>query len=68
MINYDVEKTPIVDLVNKIKSLGKDSAIYISDFDEIIKYLKQNVKKDDIILTLGAGTVTNISNKIVEDN
>ena len=57
-----------LDLVNKIKSLGKDSAIYISDFDEIIKYLKQNVKKDDIILTLGAGTVTDISNKIVEDN
>ena len=42
--------------------------MYISDFDEIINYLKDNIKEDDIILTLGAGTVTNISNKIVEKN
>ena len=47
------------DLVNKIQALGK-TAKYIPDFDEVIKYVKSNVKKDDIILTLGAGTVTNI--------
>lgn len=47
------------DLVNKIKELGR-KAIFIDDFNEIVNYLKQNAQKDDIILTLGAGTVTNI--------
>ncbi len=47
------------DLVNKVISLGKD-AKYIPDFDDCVSYLKQNVKENDIILTLGAGTVTQI--------
>ena len=47
------------DLVNKIKENGR-KAILISDFNDIVKYLKDNTVKDDIILTLGAGTVTNI--------
>ena len=55
------------DLVDKINSLGKE-AIYIQNFDDIINYLKENVKENDIILTLGAGTVTQISNELVEEN
>ena len=53
------------DLVNKINSLGK-VAIYISDFNEIAKYLKEHVSSNDIILTLGAGTVTNIGPMLVD--
>ena len=52
------------DLVNKIKSLGKD-ALYIKDFDECVNYLKQNVAENDIVLTQGAGTVTEIGKKLV---
>ena len=55
------------DLVDKIISLGK-KAIYIQNFDDIINYLKEDVKENDIILTLGAGTVTNLSDKLVEEN
>lgn len=47
------------DIVNKISKLGKE-AIYISDFNDIAKYLKEHIQKNDIILTLGAGTVTEI--------
>ena len=47
------------DLVDKIISLGKN-AKYITNFDECVSYLKANVKENDIILTLGAGTVTQI--------
>ena len=47
------------DLANKIQELGK-KAIYISEFQDIVSYLKEHVEKDDIVLTLGAGTVTNI--------
>ena len=46
-------------MVDKIVSLGKD-AKYISSFDECVSFLKDNVKENDIVLTLGAGTVTQI--------
>lgn len=52
------------DLVQKIKSLGKD-AKYIPDFNECVNYVKNNVQKDDIIITLGAGTVTQIGQMLV---
>ena len=52
------------DIVNKIKELGRE-AIYISNFEDIVKYLNENVEKDDIVLTLGAGTVTNIGPMLV---
>ena len=48
-----------LDLVNKIKCLGKD-AIYLPNFDECVNFLKENVKENDIVLTQGAGTVTQI--------
>lgn len=54
------------DLVNKIKELGKD-AKYIPDFNECVSYLKENVKENDIVMTLGAGTVTQIGPMLLED-
>ncbi len=53
------------DLLDELKKLGKE-AIHISDHDEVVTYLKDNVKDGDIILTLGAGNVTKIANKIKE--
>ena len=53
------------DLADKIKSLGKD-ALYIKDFDECVSYLKSHVKENDIVITQGAGTVTEIGGKLVE--
>ena len=54
------------DLVNKIKELGKD-AIYMPTFNECIHYLKNNVKSNDIIITLGAGTVTEIGPLLISN-
>lgn len=51
-------------LVDKIKSFGKE-ALYIPDFTECTSYLKSHVDHGDIVLTLGAGTVTEISNMLV---
>lgn len=58
---YDISSK---DLVDKIKSLGRD-ALYISDFNDIANYIRQNAKPSDIVLTLGAGTVTNIGPMIL---
>ena len=53
------------DLVEKIQSFGND-AKYIPDFDECVSYIKENVKPDDIVMTLGAGTVTKIGPMLVD--
>ena len=53
------------DLVDKINNNGY-KAKYISDFNEIVKYIKANAKPNDIVLTLGAGTVTNIGPMLVD--
>ena len=53
-------------VVNKLKEDNVD-AIYISDYDEIVDYLRKHVKENDIILTLGAGNVTKIAKKLIED-
>ena len=53
------------DLINEIKKLGKD-AIHISDYDEIVEYMKERVHENDIVLTLGAGNVTKIADLLVK--
>ena len=53
------------DLMEELKKLGKDS-IHISDYNEIVKYLKNNVKEKDVILTLGAGNVTQIASLLTK--
>ena len=56
-----------LDLVENIKSLGKQ-AIHISDFNEIMHYIKEHAVSSDIVLTLGAGTVTNIGPMLVNES
>ncbi len=53
------------DLVDKIQSFGT-AARYIPDFEECVNYIKENVKPNDIVMTLGAGTVTKIGPMLVE--
>lgn len=53
------------DLVNRIKCIGKDSK-YIPDFNDCVKYVKDNIQKDDILITLGAGTVTQIGPMLID--
>lgn len=53
------------DLADRIKSKGKE-AMYIPSFEECVKFLKENVKENDVVLTLGAGTVTEIGSMIVK--
>ena len=53
------------DLADKISSLGKD-ALYIPDFNDCVKYLKENLQENDIVITQGAGTVTEIGPMLLE--
>lgn len=51
-------------VIDKIISLGKD-AKYLPDFEKCAAYVKQHVKDNDIVMTLGAGTVTEIGPMLV---
>lgn len=52
-------------LAEEIKKRGV-SACYIDDFSDIAEFLKQNVKKNDIVFTMGAGDVTEIGPKLID--
>ena len=51
-------------LVEQLNMIGKE-ANYIPDFKECVSYLKNHVKENDIVLTLGAGTVTEIGPMLI---
>lgn len=53
------------DLLEKVKALGKE-AVYLSDFNDVVNYIKSNAKPHDLVLTLGAGTVTQIGPMLVK--
>ena len=52
----------LADEINK----KKKNCLYIATIEEVADYLKNNVQKNDIILTIGAGTVTKIGYMIKE--
>ncbi|OPJ55076.1 UDP-N-acetylmuramate--L-alanine ligase [Alkalithermobacter paradoxus] len=54
------------DLVNKLKENGIN-AIYMSNFDDISSYILKNINENDIVLTVGAGNVYLIGEKILKD-
>ena len=53
------------DLADKITELG-NPAHYMASFEDAAQYIKDNVKKDDLVLTLGAGSVTKLGDMIKE--
>lgn len=48
------------DLVEKIIEAG-ENAIYLDTFPEIVDYLKNVVSEDDLILTVGAGSIDDVA-------
>lgn len=61
--HHEVSSRDLVNLIN-INRVGKQ-ALYMSDFNEIAKYIRDRVMPNDIVLTIGAGTVTNIGPMII---
>lgn len=51
-------------LAQRIKELGCD-VTHMSDFTEIEKYLKNNCKSGDLLITMGAGNVLEIGEKLL---
>ena len=55
------------DLVDEITKIGR-KAIYMSNFEEIAKYIKDHAINNDIVLTVAAGTVTKIGPMLVDNH
>lgn len=58
---FDIESDDIVDALNEKYN---KNAIYIEKYEDIIKYLKENVIEDDIILFVGAGSINTLYNYV----
>ena len=52
-------------LVSEIKKTNKN-VIYIDNFDDIVKYLKENLKENDIAITIGAGTINKVAYDLIK--
>jgi len=50
-------------IVEKIK--GK-KAMFISGYDNVVKYVKDKIKPEDIVITVGAGPVVEVAKKLVQ--
>ena len=53
-----------IDLVKRIKRYNSFCQ-YSPDFKGIVKYLKENTKKDDVVITIGAGDIYKIGEKLI---
>lgn len=42
------------------------NCIYLESYEKIINYIKENVKKGDIIITIGAGTVNKVGYELIK--
>lgn len=53
------------DLVEKLYQNNVD-AIYISEFEDIVKYLSEHTNENDLVITAGAGPVYKVAEALVE--
>ena len=53
------------DLADKIEKTGTDVR-YIKDFDAIEEFILKKCKKNDLLITMGAGNVDSIGNELVK--
>ena len=53
-----------IDLVDKINQNG-DNAYYFQTFEDVVNTIKDDLQEKDIILVMGAGSVTQISSNLI---
>ena len=54
-------------LVEKVRALGR-SAVHLSDFPGIVRYLRCNARAGDLIVTMGAGDVWKIGKELCPES
>ena len=59
----DIHSKTLVDAINK----NKDRAFYMETFRDIVKFLKDNLRPGDTIVTMGAGDVYKIGEMLLQE-
>ncbi len=49
-----------------VEMIKKDKVKYMGNITDIFNYLKENIKENDVIITMGAGTITNLSDQLAD--
>lgn len=62
--NGEINSKILVDMIKESNPNG--DVIYMKDFEEIAKYIYDNMEPNDIVLTMGAGNVYRIGEMILE--
>jgi len=53
-------------LTENIKKYGHKNATYIGDIDTAAELVAKDLQRDDLVITLGAGSVTRLSEEILQ--
>ncbi len=59
---YNVSEDDLVKLIKK----DNPNVIYLPSFSEIVSYLKEHLKPNDLVITIGAGPVNEVGLKLLE--
>lgn len=59
---WNVKEEQLVELIKPYNS----NVCYIESFPKIVDYLKENVKDNDLVLTIGAGPINEVGLKLLE--
>jgi UDP-N-acetylmuramate--alanine ligase len=54
-------------LANRITEVGRQAALYVSSFAEAVKLAASAAMPGDVILTLGAGSVSHLAPQVLEE-
>jgi UDP-N-acetylmuramate--alanine ligase len=60
------QRVTAADLVDRVKANGQ-KAMHLPSFGQIVEYLKQNTREDDLIVTMGAGNIWEIGRDLTSD-
>ncbi|HRY63380.1 MAG TPA: Mur ligase family protein, partial [Patescibacteria group bacterium] len=61
---YKISSRDVVDLINK-KYWREKPAVYIPTFDKAVEYLKKNLKKGEVVMTMGAGEAYKVGEELL---
>jgi UDP-N-acetylmuramate--alanine ligase len=53
-------------LAEKIKEFGHKNAAYIGDIETAAARVAENLQEGDLVITLGAGSITRLSDEILQ--
>ena len=65
LLKEEVNESTSFRLADKIEKTGTDVR-YIKDFDAIEEFILKKCKKNDLLITMGAGNVDSIGNELVK--